>query len=126
MALQILTPSPDTNTMTLHLQGSLDATTAPDLDLFLTTRLGPNTRCLVLDLSNLRFISSAGLRIFAKAQKAMQARQGKVYFVHLSPQVQKVFDIVKVASNTQIFTSEAELDAYLASIQEQVSEEEGA
>jgi hypothetical protein len=43
--------------------------------------------------------------------------------VNLSPQVQKVFDIVKAVPYAEIFRSEEELDAYLASMQRQVSDE---
>lgn len=124
MALQIQTQPPDSTTATLSLDGSLDALTAPELDQFLSTKLDLNAKILVLDLAKLRFVSSAGLRIFAKAQKLMKSRQGKTLFVNLSPQVQRVFEIVKVASHMQIFTSEAELDAYLASVQDQVYEDE--
>jgi len=126
MTLQIHTHPPDSTTATLHLEGSLDAVTAPELDEFLSTKLDPAAQILVLDLAKLRFVSSAGLRIFAKAQKLMKSRDGKTLFVNLSPQVQRVFEIVKIASNMQIFTSEEELDAYLASIQEQISEDDEA
>jgi len=123
MTLQIQTQPPDSTSITLRLEGSLDALTAPELDQFLSTKLDPATQILVLDLAKLRFVSSAGLRIFAKAQKLMKSRGGKVLFVNLSPQVQRVFEIVKVASTLQIFTSEEELDAYLASIQDQIYED---
>ncbi|MCW3052056.1 MAG: anti-sigma factor antagonist SpoIIAA-2 [Chthonomonadales bacterium] len=126
MALQIQTQPPDSTTTLLSLEGNLDALTAPELDQFLSTKLDPAAQILVLDLAKLRFVSSAGLRIFAKAQKLMKSRQGKVLFVNLSPQVQRVFEIVKVASNMQIFTSEEELDAYLASIQDQIYEDDEA
>ena len=123
MTLQIQTQPPDSTSITLRLEGSLDALTAPELDQFLSTKLDPAAQILVLDLAKLRFVSSAGLRIFAKAQKLMKSREGKVLFVNLSPQVQRVFEIVKVASTMQIFASEEELDAYLASIQDQIYEE---
>lgn len=126
MALQIQTQPPDATTATLRLEGSLDAITAPELDQFLSAKLDPSAKILVLDLAKLRFVSSAGLRIFAKAQKLMKSREGKTLFVNLSPQVQRVFEIVKVASAMQIFTSEQELDVYLASIQNQVYEDDRA
>ena len=123
MALHILTESPEPTTMTLILEGHLDAVTSPDLERF-TSHLGTEVKTLVFDLGKLSYISSAGLRIFAKARKTMHSREGKVCFVNLSPQVQKVFDIVKVVPYEDIFRNDEELDAYLEMMQRKVSEDD--
>jgi anti-sigma B factor antagonist len=124
MALRILTGSPDPTSTTLTLEGQLDAVTAPELEQFLATYLDAGNKTLVLDLSRLHFVSSAGLRIFAKARKTMLSREGKLCFVNLSPQVQKVFEIAKAVPNTSIFRSVEELDAYLTLMQRRVTEEQ--
>lgn len=123
MPLKILAKSTDPTSMTLTLEGSLDAVTSPELDQFFSTRVGAFVRTVVLDLARLSFISSAGLRIFAKMRKTLQARSGSVCFVNLSPQVKKVFEIVKVIPQTALFGTDAELDAYLATMQRKVTEE---
>jgi anti-anti-sigma factor len=110
--------------MTLSLEGELDAVTAPELEQFIATNLQETVTTLVLDLSKLSFISSAGLRIFAKTRKAVQARGGTVCFVNLSPQVEKVFEIVKAAPPSQVFRNHEELDIYLARMQQRVTEEQ--
>jgi anti-sigma B factor antagonist len=69
------------------------------------------------------FISSAGLRVFAKARKTMTSRKGKVYFTHLTPQVKKVFDIVKAVLLAEVFANIQELDAYLEAMQAGVNKE---
>jgi anti-sigma B factor antagonist len=76
MALQIQTVSPEQTTLTVSLEGQLDAVTAPELDQFISANLNPGITTLILDLGKLNFVSSAGLRIFAKTRKAMQAQEG--------------------------------------------------
>lgn len=123
MALQIQTVSPEQTTLTLSLEGQLDAVTAPELDQFISANLNPGITTLILDLSKLNFVSSAGLRIFAKTRKAMQAQEGKLCFVNLSPQVQKVFEIVKAVPTSDVFRNLEELDEYLATMQRKVGAE---
>jgi anti-anti-sigma factor len=123
MTLQISSESSEPTAMRLILNGKLDTITAPQLDQFIDDRLHRNVKTLVVDLQQLSFVSSAGLRIFAKARKTMKSREGKTYFVNLSPQVKKVFDIVKAVPISEVFQDPKELDAYLASIQQKAAEE---
>ena len=103
--------------VTIKLNGSLDTATAPELEQKLAPVLaGPNKE-LVFDLAGLKFISSAGLRAFATARKALRERGGQVSFVHLQPQIQEVFEIIKALPGVAVFKDIAELDAYLAARQ---------
>jgi len=104
-------------TSTLKLIGSLDTSTAPDLERQLAPILASPIKDLVFDLAQLKFISSAGLRIFANARKQLKERGGQASFVHLQPQIQEVFDIIKSLPGVAIFKDIAELDRYLAARQ---------
>lgn len=59
--------------VTLMIIGRLDTTTAPELEKTLDSVLD-GTKELVFDMSGLEYISSAGLRVILKAQKAMNAQ----------------------------------------------------
>lgn len=120
MSLQINTESSEPSTLYLILDGKLDTITAPDLEQFIEEKIDRNIKTLVFNLEKLSFLSSAGLRIFAKTRKMMKARQGKLYFVNLSPQVQKVFDIVKAVPVSEVFQKTEELDAYLTTMQNKI------
>jgi anti-sigma B factor antagonist len=120
MTLQIHVENTNSTTLCLALDGKLDTLTATDLDKSIHNSLTPNTQTLILNLQNLSFVSSAGLRVFAKARKTMKSRQGKIYFTHLTPQVQKVFDIVKAVPLAEVFANTHELDAYLEAMQAEV------
>ena len=99
------------------LEGSLDSDTAAELERQLGDVISAPTNTLVFDLAELRFISSAGLRVIFKAQKSMEKKGGEVAMINLQPQVEKVFDIVKALPSLSIFQSEAEMDDYLQRIQ---------
>ena len=123
MALQILVENTNPSTLAIALDGQLDSLTADDLDKSVQTSLTQNTKTLIFDLQNLSFVSSAGLRVFAKARKTLKSREGDVFFTNLTPQVKKVFDIVKAVPISEVFANVEELDKYLAVMQSNVNEE---
>lgn len=103
--------------VTLKLNGSLDTATAPDLERQVALVLGAGVKDLIFDLADLKFISSAGLRVFATTRKQLNERGGQTSFVHMQPQIQEVFEIIKALPGVAIFKDVAELDRYLAARQ---------
>lgn len=80
-----------TDVTTVILSGRLDTTTAPELEAFANDNLN-GVKDLVLDMENLEYISSAGLRVILKMQKLMN-QQGSMKLIHVSDSVMEVFDI---------------------------------
>jgi anti-sigma B factor antagonist len=114
--------SPDRTTLWVH--GRLDAMTFGQFDDIMLTTLPrvADGGTLVIDLSELEYVSSAGLRSFARARRSMRARGGNTLLLNPQPQVRKVFDIVKAVPVNEVFASIAELDGYLDHIQRQIVE----
>jgi len=107
---------------TITLSGRLDTNTAPDLDAALNRILAnPKIARLTFDLAQLVYLSSAGVRCFVRARKAIEPLGGSVVIVNPQPPVRKVLDIVK-AMPYGVFESVAELDAYLDDMQRKVRE----
>jgi anti-anti-sigma factor len=109
---------------TLKLVGRLDTDTAPQLE----TELGKvlerkDIKRLVFDLSGLDYLSSAGIRCFVRARKAIEPAGGTVAILNPQPGVRKVLDIVKAIPAKGIFASVAELDEYLDAMQRQVKDQ---
>lgn len=112
-------------TATVALSGVLDGTTAPRLEEAVTPLLD-TVHDLVFDLEELRFISSAGIRVLLVARKRLKAADGSFAMKNLQPQITKVFEIIGSLPGFQIFTSEAELDDYLATMQRRFAKAPGA
>jgi len=100
--------------ITVKLTGSLDTATAPELERQLAPVLSGTAKDLVFDLAQLKFISSAGLRIFSIARKQLKERGGQASFVNMQPQINEVFEIMKSLPGVAVFKDVAELDRYLA------------
>jgi anti-anti-sigma factor len=106
---------------TCRLAGHLDTHTDQSADSELEPVLAdPSVNLLVLDLSDLEYISSAGLRTVFRARKSLGSRGGKVLVANPQPQIRKVFDLVKAVPFSEIFSSTAEADAYLDAMQKRV------
>lgn len=75
----------------LVVAGRLDTQTAPELEAVLDEVLS-STKDLTFDMSALEYVSSAGLRVILKAQKAMNAR-GSMRLTGVNDSIMEVFDI---------------------------------
>ena len=77
--------------LTLIVSGRLDTQTAPELEAELDAVLS-GLKELTFDMTNLEYVSSAGLRVILKAQKAMNA-QGSMKLTGVNDSIMEVFDI---------------------------------
>jgi anti-sigma B factor antagonist len=77
--------------LTLVLQGRLDATTAPMLSEVVDNEMA-GVKMLILDLEQLEYLSSAGLRVILTAQNIMD-EQGEMKVIHVNETVMEIFDI---------------------------------
>ena len=114
MPLDIQIQKASETATTAKLSGSLDTATAPELERQLAPILGGGVKDLVFDLAQLKFISSAGLRVFASTRKQLKERGGQASFIHMQPQIQEVFEIIKSLPGVGIFKDIEEFDHYLA------------
>lgn len=77
--------------LTLSLYGKLDTTTAPELDEVVKNELN-GIEMLVFDISNLEYISSAGLRVLLAAQKVMTV-QGAMVIRGVGEEIAEIFEV---------------------------------
>lgn len=105
---------PAAGTITVEVNGTLDAGTSPALETKLSPILGNPVKTLIFDLGKLSFISSAGLRVLLASYKKVKADGGQASFVNMQPQIREVFDIIQALPGVAVFKDMAELDAYLA------------
>ena len=81
--------------ITLKIIGRLDTTTAPELEATVDGCI-TGLKDLVMDCSELEYVSSAGLRVILKAQKLMNA-QGTMKVIHVNETIMEVFEITGFA-----------------------------
>lgn len=85
----------------LTVQGFLDAHTFEELEKTINELFENNTYRLVVDLSGLDYISSAGAGVFIGAIGTAQDNNGDIVLVKPSSNVKEVFDLLGLS---QIFT----------------------
>ena len=120
MGLSVTTEQVQSQTIKLILSGRLDTDTAHQLDAEAERVVSEDGIVVVLDLSDLEYISSAGLRSVFKIKKWAKATGGDFVILNPTPQVQKVFEIVKAVPIKSIFNTTEELDEYLDHVQSNV------
>ncbi|MBR4720224.1 MAG: STAS domain-containing protein [Clostridia bacterium] len=77
--------------LVIYLSGRLDTVSAPQLEEELKASIGDVTE-LILDISNLEYMSSAGLRILLSAQKTMNAK-GKMIVKNVNDTIMEIFEV---------------------------------
>lgn len=92
--------------------GRLDSNSAATLEAVVPARAQANAK-LLLDLAEVPYVSSAGLRVLLMGAKAARAKGHKLVLTGLSPSVREVFDI---SGFTSIFTIEPDVDSGLAAL----------
>ena len=78
--------------LTLALEGRIDTLTAPQLESEISPML-EGIDALVIDLAQVAYISSAGLRVLLSTHKKMLAAGGSLTIANAVPAVREVFDI---------------------------------
>src|SRR4051794_9013088 len=78
--------------LVIVLGGRLDTNTSPELEKLICPRM-ESSGSVIVDMSRLDYVSSAGLRVLLKAAKIARSAQHRLALAGLTPEVQEVFDI---------------------------------
>jgi anti-sigma B factor antagonist len=73
----------------VEISGSIDSKTAPDLQQSILD-IVPDTNKIILDLTKVSFVSSAGLRVLLMVYRQLKAKDGKVVLVGVSDEIKDV------------------------------------
>ena len=91
-----ITPTKNNGKLTIALGGRLDTTTAPELEKVISAQTDGVTS-LEIDMTNLEYISSAGLRVLLSAKKRMDAVKGTMTVTYICDEIMEVFDMTGFA-----------------------------
>ena len=101
------------NVTHVKLRGRLDTHGVDQIETKFTASLVPGGRSAVVDLSELTFVASMGLRMFIGVKKAISRHGAKMVLVAPQPQVNEVFAAASLGTIVPIVGSEAEAIAVI-------------
>jgi anti-anti-sigma factor len=107
----------------VSLVGALNTDTAPAFESSLQDVVEKGMQLTVLDMKDLDYISSAGLRVIFKAAKQIKAEGNRLAAANRKPHIDKVFEILKALPDMAVFANDQEMDEYLDSMQGRVKGE---
>jgi anti-sigma B factor antagonist len=92
---------------TARLEGSLDGKTAPEVREQLRPFLAANSK-IVLDLTKIDYLSSAGLRLLLLLYRELSARKGKLVLLGVSEDIRTVMSHTGFLNFFTLASSQAE------------------
>jgi anti-sigma B factor antagonist len=86
-----------------QLKGKLNAGSTEAFERAVLAEVDAGATRILFDMTQLEFISSPGLRVFAIINRRLGG-EGRIAFCGFQPDVQRVFEVVGMARPTQVFT----------------------
>ena len=93
--------------------GRIDNDTSPDFQTRLLASLTSAGAAVLVDFSDVEYISSAGLRALMMGSKQSKASKGKLAVAALGPVVKEIFEISRFSLVVQVFDTPADALAAL-------------
>jgi anti-anti-sigma factor len=106
----------------VRIAGELDNATAPEASRALAPVVADPFPHVILNLADLAYVSSAGVAVLLDTRKRLEAKKTTVAAIGMRPSIRKVFEIMQSLPASSVFATVAELDEYLAAIQERARE----
>jgi len=104
----------------VRMSGGLNTDTAPGFETTLAGAIANDWQMIVLDMQDLNYVSSAGLRVIFKAAKQLKSADRSLAVANRQPQIEKVFEILQALPDMAVFANDTELDEYLDAMQAKV------
>lgn len=97
----------------IELKGYLDAHTAPELETEFNRLIDDDNFKIVVNFTDLKYISSAGLGVFMAYVETMRENSGDIKFSNLKEDVYNIFDLLGFPVLYEFFNDEKEaIDKY--------------
>ena len=92
----------------LYLKGYLDAHTAPDFEEALQKLVTEERVRIIVNLSDLNYISSAGLGVFMGFIEGIRSKEGDIKLAEPNDKVFRVFDLLGFQVLYEIYNAESD------------------
>lgn len=102
------------NAIVMYLSGRLDVHLSADIEKEINQLIKDNPDLnVVLDLKDVEYMSSSGLRIFVSTMRILRDNQKQLKLCNINSAVKKIFEVVELMDMFDIYDSE---EAALASV----------
>lgn len=95
----------------IHVAGEVDIATAPELQAALDKLAAEGETCLVIDLDEVTFLDSAGLRVLVAAHRSINDQRGQLRVVC---QRGRIWDVFKLTNLDDVLSMHETLAAATA------------
>jgi anti-sigma B factor antagonist len=98
----------------LALRGKLDTAGVGEIELKFTSHTVPRAKPLLLDMSEVTFLASLGLRMLLTVAKALDRLGAKTVLLNLQPAVREVLSLSRFDQLMPVYNHEETALAFLA------------
>lgn len=98
----------DGGVIIVALHENLDTSTSPDAGLALSELVERGSRRIVVDFTDVAYVSSAGLRVLLATAKQLRVKGGALRVCSLNDGIQEVFDISGFSTLLSVYPSATE------------------
>lgn len=88
--------------------GRMDFNALSEFQSILNTKIQGGAKKILLDFSQLEYLSSAGIRALMDGMKQLEPNGGKLTFCSLNSQILELFEVVQLKKVFKIYNSEFE------------------
>ncbi|WP_348663771.1 anti-sigma factor antagonist [Chlamydia vaughanii] len=92
-------------TAVLHLQGKLDGISSPEVQESISQSLSSGTKNIVLDCTNLDYMSSAGIRVLLQSYHQVGKHSGKIVLTSVPKTIEQTLYVTGFLSYFKMFSS---------------------
>ena len=108
LSIDVRESATDANLVLFKLTGHLDAQTVRELESRFEQQVKAARVRWIVDLAELEYISSAGLGSFVGVLSELRSQAGDIFFIGLSPKMEKIFKVLGFTRIFKVFATEAE------------------
>ena len=107
-----ITPTFKDGILTLTLSGKLDTFGAGPVQQVLDAYFPKHPQFIIMDMTNVDFISSAGIRVLLITAKEAEGRKGRLALVGLNPYVRELITSTHIAGILEQFATLEQAEAF--------------
>ncbi len=97
------------NVIVAYLSGRLDVHLSADVEKEINKIINNEPTChLLLNLSDVEYMSSSGLRIFVSTMRILKESKRKLCLCNMNSAVKKIFEVVELMDMFDIYETEEE------------------